>query len=585
MKYTRFVIDNYRAVEHGEVAVSNNLIPVIGINESGKTTLLQAVLAFDKNKDRYNKGVHLEHKNKYEIQDREGLISAHVLMETKEDLEFIAEKMKFTVSDTSYKTLENLYTKKESVILVRHFPSRKYSVANEELKSSKAQSEKLALAFYDRLPFILYFDDFNDRVPETIEFNIRKETQQGYELPKGANEEWNSILEEVFKRTSEGKLSLTTFLGLKPDDRVSLVNDIQDTLHKEVVEDWKNLKKRYGPEFGEETEALQLKLDWNIADDGGKVTFRFKVEDGTTGKKRPFDVTQRSKGFQWFFNFIMKLKFNPKYQADQKGAIYLLDEPGSYLHTSAQEELLKKLQEISNTNIILYCTHSQYLLDPDVINIARIMIASKDAGKITVLPYGSANVARNEGALTPLHRALHIKSGFFNRDLKYPVITEGITDFYLFNLLKKYRKEFFNQHIDFIPGAGADHLKDLITHAIAFSDNYLLLLDSDDKGRGAYEKYREYFGEREAEKFFVYTLPTKKSDVVLEDHLSVSDKKRLKEITGVQDTKAALPVLYYGPEDKKKEFATTLDSSSLKNLAVIQGKVNTILIKKKSGKK
>lgn len=583
MRYSRFVIDCYRAIEHGEVAVSNNLIPVIGVNESGKTTLLQAVLAFDKNKDRYLKGAHLEHKNKYEIEDRQGSIAAHVLMENDTDLERVAENMNLTVGDSLYKKLQSLYTDKKSVVLVRSFPSRKYSVANDEFKdTTKALREKLALAFYDRLPFILYFDDFNDRVPETIEFNLKRDVPQGYEVPKGANnEEWNSILEEVFKRTSAGKLSLTTFLGLKADDRESLVNDIQDTLHKEVVEDWKNLKKRFGPDFGEETEALQLKLNWDIADDNSKVTFRFKVEDSTTGRKRPFDVTQRSKGFQWFFNFIMKLKFNPKYQADQKGAIYLLDEPGSYLHTSAQEELLKKLQEISDTNTILYCTHSQYLLDPEVINIARILIANKDSGKISILPYGTADVSRNEGALTPLNRALHIKSGFFNKDIKYPVITEGITDFYLFNLLKKYRKDFFDAKIDFIPGAGADHLKDLLSHAIAFSDKYLLFLDSDEKGRRAFEKYRSYFGDDEARSFFTYSIPGKATEVQLEDHLSDDDQKRLQGITAVGDVKAAFPVLYYSEEEKIKEFIENLDAVSLKNLEVIQGKVGALTKKKK----
>jgi len=67
MKYLRFKIYNYRAIESAEIAVSNSLIPIIGINESGKTTILLAVLAFDKNKDKYNKGEHLEYKNKYKV--------------------------------------------------------------------------------------------------------------------------------------------------------------------------------------------------------------------------------------------------------------------------------------------------------------------------------------------------------------------------------------------------------------------------------------------------------------------------------------------------------------------------------------
>ena len=106
-------------------------------------------------------------------------------------------------------------------------------------------------------------------------------------------------------------------------------------------------------------------------------------------------VTQRSKGFQWFFNFIMKLKFNPKYTQNPENAIYLLDEPGSYLHSSAQTELLKKLCDIGKNNTIVYCTHSQYLLDPDVINIGWIKICSKVDGKINLVDYGNSTQPRN----------------------------------------------------------------------------------------------------------------------------------------------------------------------------------------------
>lgn len=583
MKYIQFEIEGYRAIEKGVVAVSNNLIPVIGINESGKTTILQAILAFDKNKDRYNNGEHLLHKNKYVIEEKDGKVSADVLIEGDEDLEFFSSRLNLSAVDVLYKTLQEFAKSLKPITLSRSFPSKRYSIANDELTSiiGKNKQRDLAEAVYERLPFILYFDDFSDRVPASIEFQINKELSKGYAPAKGNGEEWHSILEEVFRRASDdGKLSLTSFLKMRdPDSQEGLMNDIQDILHKEVVEDWINLKKRYAPDFGEESEELRLQLNWKISDDKKFITFTFQVQDRTTSKGRQFNITQRSKGFQWFFNFIMKLKFNPKYQTAQKGAIYLLDEPGSYLHNSAQEELLKKLQDISNTNTILYCTHSQYLLDPETINISRIKIAKKKAGKIQILSYDTAGVSKNEGALTPLNQALHIKSGFYNKDVKYPVITEGITDFYLFNLIKKYKEGYFNDKIDFIPGAGADHLKDLISHAIAFSDNYLILLDSDDKGMKAYEKYGEFFGSEEKKKMFVYTLPGKKKEVVLEDFLSVADKKHLKDLTNIEDTKAALPLLYYTDEKSKKAFVENLSDVTLKNLAIIQGKINSIVNK------
>jgi len=176
---------------------------------------------------------------------------------------------------------------------------------------------------------------------------------------------------------------------------------------------------------------------------------------------------------------------------------------------------------------------------------------------------------------------LRIKSGFFNKDIKYPVITEGITDFYLFDLLKKHKKDYFDKKVDFIAGAGADQLKDLISHAIAFSNDYRVLLDSDDKGIKARDKYRDFFGETEAKKFFNYNLTRKQEAVELEDHLSSANKKHLTKLTGVEDTKAALPVLYYSKPEVQKEFVDNLDDITLKNLGVVQGKVNSMVNKKK----
>ena len=48
MKYLKFRIKNYRAIKDLEIDLEkNSLIPIIGINECGKTTILKAIFAFD----------------------------------------------------------------------------------------------------------------------------------------------------------------------------------------------------------------------------------------------------------------------------------------------------------------------------------------------------------------------------------------------------------------------------------------------------------------------------------------------------------------------------------------------------------
>src|SRR5688572_30768731 len=62
MRYLRFTISNYRAVT-GPLTIDlqkRSLIPIIGINESGKTTILQAIYAFDEYNDEQLSRRHIE---------------------------------------------------------------------------------------------------------------------------------------------------------------------------------------------------------------------------------------------------------------------------------------------------------------------------------------------------------------------------------------------------------------------------------------------------------------------------------------------------------------------------------------------
>src|SRR5690606_28515711 len=67
-------------------------------------------------------------------------------------------------------------------------------------------------------------------------------------------------------------------------------------------------------------------------------------------------LKNRSKGFNWFFSFLVWFK---KIQEDSNSKyILLLDEPGLNLHASAQADLLRFLEDLSENYQIIYTTHS-----------------------------------------------------------------------------------------------------------------------------------------------------------------------------------------------------------------------------------
>ncbi len=439
-----------------------------------------------------------------------------------------------------------------------------------------------------RTPYILYFDDFTDRVPEEIDFpsdyseNDSQENKDSKLQDIGATYgEWHTYIEEIFKRTHEG-ISLESFLSTDDsNDRNSMLSDVTSQIHHDIVENWQQLTGLLGDfreEISEEIKNLKLVLLHNTT--SNKHVFEFKVIDERHGGRgRYFSVIERSKGFQWFFNFAVKLKYNPKYTEEFEGAIYLLDEPGSYLHSSALSNLLKSLHDISKLNQVIYCTHSQYLLDPDVVNIYNIRICVRQGSKIELQNYGEYRGSDHSmGALSPLIHALQLKIGAMPFEKRTNIVlTEGITDYYLFTLVKTFTELFDGVDFTIIPGAGASHLKELISLSIAWSDKYVLLLDSDRAGRDAFTKYKRHFGEEQSEYWIKYKIGQKERDVKLENLLDVSDQEKLKKMFQTSDVKRAIPLLFFADETDKKDFCKKLSKDTIANIQQLSNEIKAIL--------
>jgi hypothetical protein len=68
-------------------------------------------------------------------------------------------------------------------------------------------TNKVTRFLKNKFPFVLYFDDFTDRVPQSIEFKDTYATDG--KLTKGRKREWQEIIEEVFKRSNQENLNKT----------------------------------------------------------------------------------------------------------------------------------------------------------------------------------------------------------------------------------------------------------------------------------------------------------------------------------------------------------------------------------------
>lgn len=562
MRIKKFKIVNYRAIEEIELNLSFSINPIIGVNESGKTSVLKAILAFDKNRDKLNKGEHLEFKNKYSNKQNQDCQIESTIELDKNELTNLIKNLKLKTDSEDYNIVKK-FNQKTEFILTRHLTqSGNFYSYNNELISAKT-CKGVAKFLESNLPFILYFDDFSDRVPDEIQFP--QEYRTTGKLGRTKIREWQEIIEEIFKRVdTEGiedeETPLQTYLNIKDNDtKTNIKSDIEDELNNQIIKEWKRIKKS-GKSFADDSSNLDLLLEEE--EDG---TFAFKVRDKSKhGKRRIFNIGNRSKGFQWFFNYMIKLKFNPNYKKKLEDSIFLLDEPGSYLHSAAQIELLNELKRVSKDNTIIYCTHSQYLLNPSVIQLGSIKIAEKLKSKINLQPYGNYKGKKDKSALSPIYQALQLN--FAHDFVGKIVITEGITDYYLFSILQS-KTNIVDKSFKFIPSAGASQSSTLISLAIPFSDNFVVFLDNDKAGKDAYKKYAKEFGEHIENKLFRYQ--SSKSKFELEDYLSEQVRSKLLEITKTTSVKRALGFLFYDYASEQIAFVSSFDNETKSNFEEI----------------
>ena len=165
MHYKRFIIKNYRAIVGPlEIDLANShLTPIIGVNESGKTTILHAIYAFDSFNDKLNDGRHLQDtSNLYRSSSPPATIEAVVEM-TKAELDDAISRCEEGNEPLRPHLTELKKSRKLplTVTIRRDLKTLKYSLDSDRFGPPQLQ-HALAIQITLGLPYILFFDDFRD---------------------------------------------------------------------------------------------------------------------------------------------------------------------------------------------------------------------------------------------------------------------------------------------------------------------------------------------------------------------------------------------------------------------------------------
>ena len=196
----------------------------------------------------------------------------------------------------------------------------------------------------------------------------------------------------------------------------------------------------------------------------------------------------RSAGFRWFFSFLAAFS---RFQESPEPIVVLLDEPGTSLHGEAQKDFLRFInKELAVSKQVLYTTHSQYMVDPARYEKLRAVEdrstrQNPDLGVVVT----NVDVSADADTLLPVQAALGYSiSQHLFLGAGWHLTVEGGSDFIYIQRLSEYLEAQGRTGLDprfsVIPLGSASHTPAFVALFAKHLD-VSVLLDGDRQGRDA----------------------------------------------------------------------------------------------------
>jgi len=419
VRLRKFRARAYRCIhDSGEIRVGD-LAAFVGRNESGKTTILQALTLLNRDQ---------------EVSELD--LCDEMTDELKQEIR-LAEG-EFELNHNEIKLIKETFPSIPDIKKIKIFRSNKNPIPqydfgdieisedeNSGLNSWENFREKF-LSFLDTIPnhvkIKLDTRFFEGQAPETEEMFRNEMAEFGNNLQVQAAdetqviEEWNNISEETdsnFQSLLVGtteKMALENFIDSNLHPRFVYFSDYKKIIGNVNLNEYR--KEETGPsiEFSEEeydkadtvdnlfylaeldieeleeaknspsqlikllnvcSKRLTEKLNPAWKGDPIHVELRLNPnnvmsvvisdvhKDGTVTNTGL--LNRRAEGFKWTFSFIVNFAAETQ-RAELKEAILLLDEPARNLHPTQQRGISDLLKSLAGSNQVLYATHSPYMI-------------------------------------------------------------------------------------------------------------------------------------------------------------------------------------------------------------------------------
>ncbi|NOX65221.1 MAG: AAA family ATPase [Chlorobi bacterium] len=478
MRIKNITIKNYRGIKNPEKLEISNLNTFVGKNDAGKSIILRALECFFNTKKFDTKDIF---KGKTEGEsiiieisfsptvDVDDLaLDSDNLITIKKDFSLINGKIKLTeyyfCNDFEEEQYQNLWNKKEQDL------NKIISDLGEEPKKS-GRGKKNVIRI-EQIKEILKDKDRKNTYHELADFLKNIEKTYPIKLPEYSFFDAEQDLDvQATNFQSQFKPIISTYFENSKDKtseiekglKLELASEFEE-IRKYMTKNVSNLKKLNPTTDFDWSKSLK-KFDLNLEFEGHN--FDVPISHKGTGFKRLLMVA--------YFEYLANKK-------NIKNQIFAIEEPETYLHPSAQEDLLNSIIKISENAQFFLTTHSPVFAGAT--GGENSILVTKNSSGISSYEKGNQNI------IDQIIKELGIKPDYnLLEETKYLIFVEGKDDIHFLNA---YAKTVLDKNLEedkilcVIGGGGSlKNYADLdLFKKLKGNNLYSVLVDGDDNKNG-----------------------------------------------------------------------------------------------------
>ena len=497
MKLDRFEIKNFRSIKDMTINIEERngkkCIILVGKNEAGKSNILKAISAvFNGYK------VSIKDQRKTASDNDEYYIDAIFKLTEKE------------ISDIKEKFIEEYHIESldifENNLSIASFIQETFSEMILTLSIKDNAKPRLIYCTYEELndkykvSNLFYYStdnrqitklegEINSPLLEPLTYDYIKRIV--FEIIKNIKPMENIYRRVIFWEYSDSHLlppnvNIENFknnpdicIPLKNIFYLSNIKDIQQDIENAAKKDkglhsfLDNISNKATKEFRKIWPDLN-NIEFIIRKDGEEFDIRIK-------EKEFYSNEDRSDGFKRFIAILLMLSIESRTQeADNR--LILFDEPDAFLYPTSARFLKEELLKISENSIVIYSTHSPFMIDSECIERHLIIERKDDISEI--VPQGKSPFQEDE----LLKRA--IGSHIFESIQSKNIIFEGYTDYKVFKIAYK-DKDFKDCGLVYI--GGIKEVNIITTMMMLTGKKFLIVSDSDETSKNKRKDFEKDF--------------------------------------------------------------------------------------------